>query len=129
MKTVCAAVIREQGKTLVSNRPVGKAAAGKWEFPGGKTEPGETFAVCIVREMKEELDLDVIPLDVIYDIIHVYPDGAIRLVFLRCIRKNRKEPVSSEGQEFRWQPTSEILSLDFLEADQRLCELLQENAR
>ena len=61
MKTVCAAIIREKGMILVSNRPDSKAAAGKWEFPGGKVEPGESFGVCIIREMQEELALDVFP--------------------------------------------------------------------
>ena len=124
MKTVCAAIIRENGKILVSNRPDSKAAAGKWEFPGGKVEPGESFGACIIREMQEELALDVMPLDVIFDIIHHYPAGAIRLVFLRCIRKNSKEPVAKEGQEFRWIPLKGLRDLDFLEADKALCELL-----
>ena len=124
MKTVCAAIIREKGMILVSNRPASKAAAGKWEFPGGKVEPGESFGDCIKREMLEELALEVIPLDVVFDIIHHYPSGAIRLVFLRCIRTNEKEPVAKEGQLFRWIPLKEMRNLDFLEADKGLCELL-----
>ena len=124
MKTVCAAIIREKGKILVSSRPEGKAAAGKWEFPGGKVEPGESFGACIIREMQEELGLAVLPLDVVFDIIHHYPAGAIRLVFLRCLRKNSEEPVAREGQSFRWIPLQEMRDLDFLEADKALCELL-----
>ena len=57
---VCAAVIREKGRILVSSRPAGKAAAGKWEFPGGKMEPGEMPGECIVREMKEETGLEIL---------------------------------------------------------------------
>ena len=124
MKTVCAAIIRENGNILVSSRPEGKAAAGKWEFPGGKVEPGESFGACIIREMQEELGLDVMPLDVVFDIIHHYPAGAIRLVFLRCLRKNGKEAVAKEGQSFRWIPLCKMRELDFLEADKALCELL-----
>ena len=124
MKTVCAAIIREKGMILVSSRPESKAAAGKWEFPGGKVEPGECYGECIKREMLEELGLEVIPLDVVFDIIHHYPAGAIRLVFLRCLRKNGSEAVAKEGQEFRWIPLKEMRKLDFLEADKALCELL-----
>lgn len=124
MKTVCAAVIREKGMILVSNRPDTKAAAGKWEFPGGKVEPGESFGACIIREMQEELGLEVIPMDIIFDFIHSYPAGAIRLVFLRCLRKNGAEPVAKEGQLFRWIPLEKMRELDFLEADKKLCELL-----
>ena len=124
MKTVCAAIIREKGMILVSSRPESKAAAGKWEFPGGKVEPGESYGECIKREMLEELGLEVIPLDVVFDIIHYYPAGAIRLVFLRCLRKNGSEAVAKEGQEFRWIPLKKMRELDFLEADKALCELL-----
>ena len=124
MKTVCAAIIREKGMILVSSRPESKAAAGKWEFPGGKVEPGESYGECIKREMLEELGLEVIPLDVVFDIIHHYPAGAIRLVFLRCLRKNGSEAVAKEGQEFRWIPLKKMRELDFLEADKALCELL-----
>jgi mutator protein MutT len=124
MKTVCAAIIREKGMILVSSRPESKAAAGKWEFPGGKVEPGESYGECIKREMLEELGLEVIPLDVVFDIIHHYPAGAIRLVFLRCLRKNGSEAVAKEGQEFRWIHLKGMRELDFLEADKALCELL-----
>jgi mutator protein MutT len=124
MKTVCAAIIREKGMILVSTRPEGKAAEGKWEFPGGKVEPGESFGECIIREMREELALEVIPLDVVFDIIHHYPAGAIRLVFLRCLRKDKKEPEAKEGQTYRWIPLKGLRDLDFLEADKALCELL-----
>ena len=124
MKTVCAAIIREKGMILVSSRPESKAAAGKWEFPGGKVEPGESYGECIKREMLEELGLEVIPLDVVFDIIHHYPAGAIRLVFLRCLRKNGSEAVAKEGQDFRWIPLKGMRELDFLEADKALCELL-----
>ena len=125
MTNVCAAVIRENGKVLVSSRPPGKAAAGKWEFPGGKTEPGETPGECIVREMREELGVEVIPLDTIFDIVHVYPGGAVHLNFIRCLRKDGSEPKAKEGQEFRWVPVSELCGMDFMEADLPLCALLQ----
>lgn len=125
MKDVCAAVIRENGCVLVSTRPDGKAAAGKWEFPGGKMEPGETPGQCIVREMKEELGLSVLPMDVVHDIIHVYPKGAIHLIFLRCLRLDDSPPTAKEGQEFRWVPLKDLAGMDFLEADLAFCALLR----
>ena len=122
---VCAAVIREKGRILVSSRPAGKAAAGKWEFPGGKMEPGETPGECIVREMKEELGVEVIPLDTIFDFVHFYPAGAVHLNFIRCVRKEGSEPVAKEGQEFRWAALDELCEMDFVEADIPLCALLR----
>ena len=123
---VVAGVIEHDGKILCMERDQGKYdyVSFKWEFPGGKVEPGESFGACIIREMQEELGLDVMPLDVVFDIIHHYPAGAIRLVFLRCLRKNGKEAVAKEGQSFRWIPLCKMRELDFLEADKALCELL-----
>ena len=124
MKTVCAAIIRKNGKILISSRPETKAAAGKWEFPGGKTEPGESLPECIIREMKEELAVNVVPLDVIFDIIHTYPTGQIHLVFLRCLLPDGEIVTAKEGQDFRWIPVKDLLNYDFLDADKVLCELL-----
>ena len=83
--TVVAAVVRRNGKLLLTSRPADKPPFGL-EFPGGKVEPGESYGQCIVREMQEELGMEVIPMDAVFDIIHHYPAGAIRLIFLRCIR-------------------------------------------
>ncbi len=56
---VACALVNEQGKVLVTQRPAGKSMAGKWEFPGGKIEAGETPENALIRELKEELDIDV----------------------------------------------------------------------
>ncbi len=56
---VAAALIDADGRVLICQRPAGKQLAGLWEFPGGKVEPGETPEECIIRELKEELDIDV----------------------------------------------------------------------
>ena len=66
---VAAAVCIQQGKVLLASRPEGKPPAG-WEFPGGKLEPGETPQDAAVRELREELDWEIIPLDIIYRIKH-----------------------------------------------------------
>ena len=59
MKIVGTAIITDaEGRVLIGQRPEGKALPGLWEFPGGKQEDGETVEQCIVREIKEELDVD-----------------------------------------------------------------------
>ena len=55
---VACALIDTDGRVLISQRPEGKAMAGLWEFPGGKVEPGETPEETLVRELREELDID-----------------------------------------------------------------------
>lgn len=57
-KQVTAAVIEKDGKVLIAQRRIGDALAGKWEFPGGKMEPGETPEACLRRELMEEFGVD-----------------------------------------------------------------------
>ena len=59
MIDVTAAVIVRGGSVLLCQRPQGKHHAGLWEFPGGKTEPGETLEACVARECREELGIDL----------------------------------------------------------------------
>jgi len=54
-----AALVDRDGRVLIAQRPEGKAMAGLWEFPGGKVEPGESPEAALIRELKEELGLDV----------------------------------------------------------------------
>ena len=59
MIDVTAAVIARGGRMLLCQRPQGKRCAGLWEFPGGKAEPGETLEMCLVRECREELGVEL----------------------------------------------------------------------
>ena len=56
---VAVALIDPDGRVLIAKRPEGKQLAGLWEFPGGKVEPGERPEAALIRELKEELDIDV----------------------------------------------------------------------
>lgn len=94
---VVAAVIRKNGKVLMASRPEDKPPAG-WEFPGGKTEPGETLNQALVRELKEELALDITPGDEIFR-IHT---TKITLHFIRAAIKGNKEPIPQENQHWKW---------------------------
>lgn len=58
MKQVTAAVIEKDGRVLIAQRKTGDALAGKWEFPGGKLEPGETPEACLRRELREEFGVE-----------------------------------------------------------------------
>ncbi len=116
-KLVCAAVIRKEGMTLVCSRPKASILRDKMEFPGGKVEPGESIHECIVRELREELNAEILPLDVIGEVEHEYPAGILDIVFIRCVLKEGSIPVPCEGQEIRWVPTRELHTVDLLEAD------------
>jgi len=100
---VAAAVIqRPDGEFLLAKRPAGKPYAGWWEFPGGKIEAGETPYHALVRELHEELGIDV---DVAYPWltrVYSYPHATVRLHFFRVVSW-RGEPYGKENQSLSWQ--------------------------
>ena len=109
---VSAAVIRRGGKVLLTSRPADKPPAG-WEFPGGKVEPGESFAAALRRELREELDLDAVVTDELYRI----DTGRVELHFLRAVIPESAEPRPREGQQLHWTnldapPPAELLAAD-----------------
>ena len=121
---VCAAVIRENGKTLICSRPKATVLGDKMEFPGGKVEPGESLNECRVRELREELNAEILPLDVIHCAEAVYPDKTVELYFIRCILLNGSALEPRDGQEFRWVNTSQLDRENFLPADLPFAALL-----
>lgn len=77
----CAGVCIKEQQVLLTSRPLGKAYAGYWEFPGGKLEPGETADEALIRELREEIDIivDKQHLQNLAMIEHIYPYGLVRL--------------------------------------------------
>ena len=97
MIDVTAAVIARGGRVLLCRRPEGKRCAGLWEFPGGKAEPGETLEMCLARECREELGLD---LCVGNPLACVTRDG-LRITFFAA-RIAQGEPQLLEHSELAW---------------------------
>ena len=120
---VTAAVIRRGHEFFVTRRHKGVHLEGYWEFPGGKCDPGEPLAECLVREIREELDVDVRVGAEILSCAHDYPDRVIELHFFDCVMEGEPRPVL--GQEMRWVPQAELRSLQFPPADDALIELLE----
>ena len=112
MIRVAAAVCIQHGKVLLASRPVDKPPAG-WEFPGGKLEPGETVQQAAIRELKEELNWNILPLDIIYQL----KKNNIMLYFVRVIPADKIPPVPCENQEIKWVELSEEFPPDMLPSD------------
>ena len=119
---VTAAVVERDGCFLVTRRPEGTHLGGYWEFPGGKCEPGETFAACLARELAEELGVAASVGEELLTTTHAYPDRSVELHFLRC--SLRGTPVPQDGQEMRWVPRAELARLQFPPADDELIRIL-----
>jgi mutator protein MutT len=112
------------GKVLITQRPLGGHLEGLWEFPGGKLEPGETAAACLVRELQEELGVEVEVGVRIETLSHTYPEKTVRLHFFSC-RLLRGEPAALGCSAFHWAGPEELKAHAFPAADARLLERLQ----
>ena len=120
---VAAAVIERGAAVLVTRRPAGTHLAGKWEFPGGKCEPGESLHECLAREMVEELAAAITPGETILVTSHVYPEKTVELHFIACALHG--EPAPQQGQEMRWVRCGDLDPLEFPEADAELIAVLK----
>ncbi|QIG39695.1 (deoxy)nucleoside triphosphate pyrophosphohydrolase [Microbacterium sp. 4R-513] len=110
---VVAAVIEHDGLFLACRRAAHKAAAGKWEFPGGKVEPGESPAEALEREIREELGIGI------HVTGHLTTDmtGPIRLICLIARLDGERPTASTDHDELRWVAREGLAGLDWAEAD------------
>lgn len=116
MLTVCCAIIEEDGLILLAQRGNGMDQHGKWEFPGGKLEPGETPQQCIVREIMEELGVETVITGTIPSVVHIYPDKTIRLIPFLC-RLTKNLPIPKVHKSIAWVLPEDITSYNLSDAD------------
>ncbi len=121
------ALVDVDGRVLMAQRPVGKSMAGKWEFPGGKVEAGETPEVALIRELKEELAIDVRHscLAPIAFASHAYDDFHLLMPLFAC-RVWQGEPTPQEAQSLQWVRPVRMLDLDLPPADIPLVAILRD---
>ena len=123
------ALLNESGEVLIAKRPPGRPLAGLWEFPGGKVEQGEEPEEALIRELKEELGIEIAKADLepLTFASHAYPDFHLLMPVYRCARW-RGTATALEGQELLWVRPEALKSYDMPPADEplksTLCELL-----
>jgi 8-oxo-dGTP diphosphatase len=117
MTTVVAGILRHEGRILICRRRADQPHALKWEFPGGKTEPGESPGAAVTRELREELGIESQPGDELMRYEFTYPGkSAILLIFIEV-------PVWQGAIENRifdqtaWEIPEALANYDFLEGD------------
>ncbi len=113
---VAVGILVDRGKVFITRRSPNSHQGGKWEFPGGKIEPGENALSALKRELKEELDIDVQGALPLLQIRHAYHDRDVLLDVWR-ITDYRGTPHGHEGQEARWISCADLPQLEFPEAD------------
>jgi 8-oxo-dGTP diphosphatase len=121
------ALIDADGRVLMAKRPEGKSMAGLWEFPGGKVEAGENPEAALIRELKEELDIDVTAscLAPLTFASHAYEAFHLLMPLYVC-RRWKGQLHAMEGQEIKWVRANDLRQLPMPPADIPLIPFLEE---
>jgi 8-oxo-dGTP diphosphatase len=127
VEVVAGALFDAEGRVLIAQRPPGKALAGRWEFPGGKLHDGEAPFDGLVRELREELGVEVHAAERLIRYAHAYPDRTVWLD-LWTVGAWSGEPQGLDGQAFKWVAPARLGAEDILEADRPMIEALVRNS-
>lgn len=122
---VACALVDSDNRVLIAQRPEGKALAGLWEFPGGKLDPGERPEEALIRELREELGIEVkeaclAPLSFAS---YAYPEFHLLMPLYIC-RRYEGTPSSREGQALRWVRAGKLRDFPMPPADEPLIPAL-----
>jgi 8-oxo-dGTP diphosphatase len=120
-------LVDADGRVLLAQRPEGKKMAGLWEFPGGKVDPGETPEAALIRELREELGIDVAAscLAPFTFASHAYPDFHLLMPLYVC-RKWSGIPMAREGQRLTWVRPARLADYPMPPADKPLVAMLRD---
>lgn len=121
------ALIDADGRVLLARRPEGRPMAGKWEFPGGKVKDGEAPEEALIRELKEELDIDITEscLAPLTFASHCYDDFQLLMPLFAC-RVWQGTVRAMEGQQLKWVRPNRMRDLDMPPADLPLVAMLRD---
>jgi 8-oxo-dGTP diphosphatase len=124
---VAVALIDAAGKILLARRPEGKKMAGMWEFPGGKVDAGETPEAALVRELREELGIEVSANDLAPFVFASHPYDSFHLLMpLFLCRRWQGQPVPKEGQALAWVAPERLVEYPMPPADRPLIPMLRD---
>ena len=123
MIVVAAGLVVRDGRVLISRRPEGRHQGGKWEFPGGKIESGETPEECIVREIREELAVEVKAEKTLGVVEYDYPAFHLTMHCLLCSVVSGDLKLL-EHEDAKWVIGENLYSLDWLPADRLILDRL-----
>ncbi|MCL1068667.1 8-oxo-dGTP diphosphatase MutT [Shewanella olleyana] len=118
-------IINAEQQILLAKRPEHLHQGGKWEFPGGKVEKNETVTQALIRELKEEVNLDVASTEAFMEISHNYPDKHV-LLDIHLVKQFEGAGQGLEGQTVQWVNSKELECFDFPEANLPILEKIKQ---
>ena len=118
-------LVNPAGEFLIAQRRAGTHMAGAWEFPGGKIDAAETPLQGLVRELDEELGIQVRYARHLLRFSHAYPERLVQLYIWKVLAW-KGEPHSREGQPIRWVRPEELEQAGLLPADQQIIDVLRQ---
>ncbi|TNF48604.1 MAG: 8-oxo-dGTP diphosphatase MutT [Bacteroidetes bacterium] len=119
IEVVCAIIRNDEGKIFIARRATHKSMAGKWEFPGGKIEEGETPQEALKREMEEGFGVTIEVGEYVGENVHHYPTFSIRLIAYE-IKHLSGEFALTDHDQIHWATNEELKEVDLAEADVNL---------
>jgi len=119
MRVVTAAILEENGRVFIARRKPGGHMGGKWEFPGGKVEPGEKPEQALRRELAEELGISARVGELLGAAFFEVDGKRYQLLAYRAVIISG-EPVRMEHEEFRWVDPGDLGSYDLADSDRRV---------
>lgn len=125
MVEVVAALIWDNDKFMICQRPAHKARGLLWEFVGGKVEKGETRKQALIRECQEELAVTVDPKDVFVEVVHEYPDITVHLTLYNAVIA-AGVPKKLEHNDIKWISPNQIPNFEFCPADEKILKRIIE---
>jgi mutator protein MutT len=120
---VAAAIILHDGRILISQRDEGSHLSGYWEFPGGKREPDESFEECVLREIREELNVDI-EVERFFETVQYEYSGKIVLLNFYFCRYLRGEAQALGCRQCKWVPLGELGGYLFPPANEPILQKL-----
>ena len=123
---VVAGILWRNGKVLVAERKTRNSREiPLWEFPGGKQEPGESLSDSLIRELREELGVEIKSSEFLTTVEHRYPHIAIRLhCFQVSLNHCNNSPAGLEGQAVKWVDPANLFDLTMTQADVKVIDLV-----
>ncbi len=130
LPVVCAVICDPAGRVLLAQRPAHKHLGLKWEFPGGKVEPGESPEAALVREIKEELGCDLVLTRALPRFTHDYGTVVIEMIpFVCALAASSPPPHPHEHIALAWAPLAELRTYDLAPADWPVVTALEGSLR